>query len=444
MDTSITFINHASVVITGNGISLLSDPWYKGSAFHKGWDLLQETSDINVKKILKNITYIWISHEHPDHFSIIFFKSFAEIIKKLKIKILFQETEDKRVLSFLKYLGLECQELKFDKRTYLNDKFSVMCIKDGFYDSGLLVQNNNEKILNLNDCEITTKQRAQEVFSKTGKIDALLTQFSFAAWKGGKKNKKWRDEAAKEKLNTIRLQVNKFMPRYVIPFASYIYFSNEENSYLNDAVNKPDVLLKEFPSWASKIIIMKPFDQLGGKNEKVNIKNAIIYWNKQYSKIKNKKLNNFIKINTQELFNNFKNYCDRISRKNRIWFMKFLRIVLPISVFKPVTIQLIDLECIVKFDYINRDINIVKEKPLLKMKSESLNFLFLNSFGFDTLTVNGCFEEGQKGGFVMATKTLAIENLNNLGINFTPLILLNIRLIKLFLIRLYRVARKLE
>ena len=34
MDTSRTFINDASVVITGNGISLLSDPWYKGSAFH--------------------------------------------------------------------------------------------------------------------------------------------------------------------------------------------------------------------------------------------------------------------------------------------------------------------------------------------------------------------------------------------------------------------------
>ena len=46
---------------------------------------------------------------------------------------------------------------------------------------------------------------------------------------------------------------------------------------------------------------------------------------------------------------------------------------------------------------------------MLSMKSESLNFIFKNSFGFDTLTVNGCFEEVQKGGFVKATKTLAIE-----------------------------------
>ena len=79
----------------------------------------------------------------------------------------------------------------------------MTCIKDGFYDSGLLVESNGEKILNLNDCEITSLKRANEVFLKTGTIDVLLTQFSYAAWKGGKKNKKWRDEAANDKIKTI-------------------------------------------------------------------------------------------------------------------------------------------------------------------------------------------------------------------------------------------------
>ena len=78
----------------------------------------------------------------------------------------------------------------------------------------------------------------------TGEVDVLLTQFSFAAWKGGKENKKWRTEAADEKLNTMQLQINKFNPKYIIPFASYIYFSNEENFYLNDSSNKPDQILK--------------------------------------------------------------------------------------------------------------------------------------------------------------------------------------------------------
>ena len=78
------------------------------------------------------------------------------------------------------------------------------------------------------------------------------------------------------------------------------------------------------------------------------------------------------------------------------------------------------------------------------MRSESLNFIFKNSFGFDTLTVNGCFEEVAKNGFVSATKTLAIENLNNLGIKIELKTLFNFSIIKLFLSRLYRVARKLD
>ena len=81
---------------------------------------------------------------------------------------------------------------------------------------------------------------------------------------------------------------------------------------------------------------------------------------------------------------------------------------------------------------------------MLSMKSESLNFIFKNSFGFDTLTVNGCFEEVQKGGFIKAAKTLAIENLNNLGIKIELKTLFNLSIIKLFLTRLYRVSKKLD
>ena len=103
-----------------------------------------------------------------------------------------------------------------------------------------------------------------------------------------------------------------------------------------------------------------------------------------------------------------------------------------------------DLDISVKFDYIKKSFTETTEQAMLSMQSESLDFIFKNSFGFDTLTVNGCFEEVSKNGFVRATKTLAIENLNNLGINIELKTLFNFPIIKLFLTRLYRVARKLD
>ena len=99
--TEIQFINHASVLVKNGGIKLLSDPWYQGDAFHKGWNLIHELSDEEILNLLDEVTHIWISHEHPDHFSIMFFKKFGEILKEKNIEIIFQDTKDKRVESFL-------------------------------------------------------------------------------------------------------------------------------------------------------------------------------------------------------------------------------------------------------------------------------------------------------------------------------------------------------
>ena len=62
----------------------------------------------------------------------------------------------------------------------------------------------------------------------------LLSQFSYAAWKGGRNNRAFRAAAA-QKLETLAAQIRTLRPRFTLPFASLIYFSNSENSYLNDA-----------------------------------------------------------------------------------------------------------------------------------------------------------------------------------------------------------------
>ncbi len=403
-----------------------------------------ELSDELQLEVLNKITHIWISHEHPDHFSIPFFTKFSHQINKRKIKILFQETKDKRVVKFLKSLSIEYCELKNNINLKLDESFSITCLKDGFYDSALLVINKNEKILNLNDCDVTDKNKAKEILSKTGEVDVLLTQFSYAAWKGGITNKKWRIEAALEKLKTIDLQISTFNPKFVIPFASFIYFSNKENFYLNDSINKPSDVIDKFKHSKSRIIIMKPNDLIGDNFENISNVDSIHFWNKQYADINQKKINFYDTINYESICENFLKYCERISIKNNMTFIAIIRSISPISLFNPVIVNILDLNITLKFDYVTKKIERTTEAPMICLKSESLNFIFSNSFGFDTLTVNGCFEEGKIGGFVMATKSLAIENLNNLGISVTPSIIFNFFIIKLFILRLYRVAKKLN
>lgn len=442
--SSIEFINHASVLVSFDDVSILSDPWYSGDAFHKGWNLLHETSDEQVIDLLGRTTHIWISHEHPDHFSVKFFKTHHETIKLHDIEILFQETRDQRVVKFLKAQGFKVTELPFDVERKISGSTSVLCLKDGFYDSGLLIKNGDEKILNLNDCEVTSSKRANEVKKVVGEVDVLLTQFSFAAWKGGVDNKAWRNEAATEKLATMKLQVDTFKPKFVIPFASFIYFSNKLNFYLNDAVNRLSDIERSFNNPNFKLALMQPGDILGGEEEKLDNEAAKEFWDARFNGISENDLNSFQSKSVEEISIAFQSYCDRIISKNSKSTMRAIRRLSPIKAFYPVEIYLVDRKLSVRFDYLDRNILFgEKLNPMLEMHSESLHFLFQNGFGFDTLTVNGCFEE-HPGGFVRATKSLAVENLNNLGIYVTPKTLFNVSIIKLFLVRLYRVAKKLE
>lgn len=444
MQTEITFVNHASVVIRHGDIALLSDPWYGGDAFHKGWNLLVETPEDTARALLGGITHIWLSHEHPDHFSVRFFQSFGPLLRDRDIPILFQTTRDKRVRTFLEGIGLRVIELPFDTAVDIGGGVCVTCLKDGFYDSGLLVEAGGEKILNLNDCEVTTAARAAEVFAVTGPVDVLLTQFSFAAWKGGPDNTAWRQEAAEEKLNTVALQIDRFSPRHVIPFASFVYFSNRRNFYLNDAVNRPRDVADRFADSPAHIIPMQPGDVFDGRPDPARIEAALAFWDARYDALEKAPLNHYDPVPAEELAKANRAWVRRIRANNSVLLMRAIRRLSPIGGLKPVVIELDDTGQTLLVDPLTEGMQPTTLPADLRMGSASLMFIFSNSFGFDTLSVNGCFEEARTGGFVHATKTLAIENLNNLGIHISAGLLVNASVIRLFLGRLLRVSRKLK
>ena len=111
-------------------------------------------------------------------------------MKKLKenIKFVFQKTKDKRVISFLKKMKFETLELENNKLFNLDKNFSLKIQKCDFYDSALILKINDKTIFNINDCPIKSKSDIEGFKRKYGKCDYLFTQFSYAAWKGGKNN----------------------------------------------------------------------------------------------------------------------------------------------------------------------------------------------------------------------------------------------------------------
>ena len=441
---TITLINHASVLIKGDRQSLLTDPWYEGDVFHRGWRLLYENKDNEIEHVLNNTNFIWISHEHPDHFSIGFFRKYKSLLIDKKIVILFQNRKDKRVIAFLKKSGFETIELSTGEPFTLEENFTIRVIKDEFYDSALLVNLAGKNIFNVNDCPLHSEERITAFTNTYGKCDILLTQFSYAAWKGGRDNVQWRSSAAKDKLMSLVRQGNTLQAKTVIPFASFVYFSNVLNSYLNDAANTPQQVI-DFCRGENvdfRCLFLKPMESLDLEeaNPKQE-KSSLAFWENAFKA--NKTYIQYLNSSsTDQLSKLFKNYCERLQKMNSWWLIRlcsYLHIA-----FRPIAIKLVDTGEVVLVDLANQNISPSTLNPEVALHSESLAFIFKFPYGFDTLTVNGTFEELGPGGFSKLAKTLAIENLNNLGYSFTLALAFNLNLMLIFIGRLIKASRKLN
>jgi UDP-MurNAc hydroxylase len=206
------------------------------------------------------IDYLWFSHEHPDHFTPAVLKAIPPEIRA-KITVLFHATKDGKVLRFCKDLGFQTMELAQHRKYQLTPEIEIICGAVPFFDSWIYYKLGEQRILNVNDCVVDGDAKCEEIQRVTGPVDVLFTQFSYAAWKGNEIYKEMREESARSKLQIVEHQTHIFKPKYTIPFASYVYFSHEENRYINDSVNTPERAAATIAAAGSTPIVMFPGDR---------------------------------------------------------------------------------------------------------------------------------------------------------------------------------------
>ena len=404
--TKIIFLNHASFIIEYDNVKILNDPYLSGSAFNNGWNLLQE---FDHKEYLEDITHICFSHEHPDHFSIPFLKSIDES-KRTKITIIYQDTFDKRVKSFCQKLGYQFLEFENLIEKQIQENFSITIGKVPFYDSWINYKVNGKNILNVNDCVIENPSVANQIKKNIKKVHTLLTQFSYASYIPVNEQK----EKALKCLENIKIQDEILKPNFIIPFASFIYFSNTQNKFMNKNINTIektyDYLTK---NCNSNPIILAP-NEIWDLQIKDN-KKSLLFWKNIYDNLND--LNyyeekNLYKLN--ELTDKSQKYIEKVYKKNNGLILKILY---KLKILSPVNIFISDLNIYLNFSIIDGLTEISENKlndNYVKMDSNSLAFIFDYEYGLDTLLVNARFEtfKTYKNNLI---KSFAIGALNNTG-----------------------------
>ena len=409
----IIFLNHASFIIKMNDIKIIIDPYLYGSAFNNGWNLLKEIDHTNE---IKDITHIFYTHEHPDHFSIPFLKKIEPDIRK-NITILYQETYDKRVKIFCESMGFKFKEIKDGVEQKIDNQLNVLIGKVPFFDSWINFKINEFNILNVNDCVLENPKLVFDIKKKLNrKIDVLFTQFSYANFieKGNQKN------VALQQLENIKQQDKILCPSYLIPFASFIYFSHKENKFMNKNINS----IREAYDFIkinckAKPVILKPNECWNFKEKQNEV--SLQFWDNLYKNIENFNYHSVIKkFDINEIIKESKEYVKRIKKKNNRFLIYLLHYL---NFFPSITIYVSDIDKYLEFNILKGlkiFSNKIISKKFISLSSESLIFVLKYEFGLDTLLVNArlkCDENYLK----TVTKCLFIASLNNTGryIGFT-------------------------
>jgi UDP-MurNAc hydroxylase len=196
-------------------------------------------------------------HEHPDHLSIPTIKALpAEW--KASVVALFQKHYDSEVIDWLRTQGFkEVRELPHAVWVELSSRCRVACYQVGHMDSALAIRGEGRTIFNLNDCD-TPSVTLRRLARKMGHVDLLLDQFSIAGWCGNPEDVQRRRTTARQILDKFVRDVECINPDYVLPFASFVRFSHEENSYMNSSVNTLDDIAAKVDQ--SRLLVMYPGD----------------------------------------------------------------------------------------------------------------------------------------------------------------------------------------
>lgn len=409
-ENPIRFLNHASFLVSTAKSSLLIDPYLFGPAFNNGWDLVWR--DVAYEGI-DEVTHIWFSHEHPDHFSPPFLNSIPAG-RREKITVLYQETRDKRVVSFCRSLGFTVIELANQTAYEIDSTLNVLCGQVPPYDSWLDINIDGLKVLNLNDCILDTRDKLLKVAGVVGHTSILFSQFSYANWLSNPDEPQTRQRFATGMLERLRLQCEVLQPKIIVPFASFVFFSNVENIYMNDSVNQPkeicNFLQKNTKSLPVFLIPNQTWD-----GEKVSDNEANIRaWMGRFSTAHSRPLREPLPVSEEEV----KRACSFFMRRMRdrnsrslIWLLSRVGIIPEITFF------VWDLEKAYRFSYLRglvdeprRDAHAVD----ISLGSDSLVFLFTADFGADTLYVNGRFH-ASVAGRARFLRAFAVPILNNMG-----------------------------
>jgi|TARA_B110000027_G_scaffold133325_1_gene161514 hypothetical protein len=229
-------LGHASLYLTdsSNRSILITDPWLIGSTYWRSWWLQHYPTENELKKIY-NSEFVYITHQHSDHFHLPSLKKFSK-----KINLLIPDLPDKTLYNFLNTQDFNHQIIKKNKWRKINSDHSISLLSVPLWndDSILIIDTIDATIINLNDAK-----PPKFILKKLGKFvknnkkkSILLSSYSPASIVNSFRVDK--EILSIKSKNDYVFYLNKICdeikPDIFMPFASQAIFQRKDSTWANE------------------------------------------------------------------------------------------------------------------------------------------------------------------------------------------------------------------
>lgn len=241
-DMEITFLGHAGFCVETTNAIIIMDPWLSPTgAFDGAWFQFPRNHHLGayVQEKLRTThkeRYLYISHEHKDHFDLKFLQSlenrdFTVIVAKFRreeLREILGHYECKQLVSLADGEGLPFADGII--KLYMIDT-------EINRDSAILVKTAEHTFLNLNDCKLM--ERLPAIVEQEGPIQVYAAQFSGAIWHPTcydypkSKYEKISKAKVRSKFEAVARSLEAVRPQFYLPSAGPACFLDPGLIHLN-------------------------------------------------------------------------------------------------------------------------------------------------------------------------------------------------------------------
>lgn len=234
----VTYYGQACTLTQAGPLKILTDPWLTEGAYHGTWFHTHILADAGVtpETFPKDIDYIFLSHEHQDHFDVRALRQFPP-----SVPILICRFQSAKFREHLEGLGFnDVREVASGERIQLGSGVSVtiFCTVEYTNDSAILIEHDGVRLFNETDCKL-----GYEDLEKIGLmgIDLGFYMFSGANWYPimydypAPVMEELIKRRRKALLQSFVRRVKLTKPRFAVPSAGPCTVLDQEMLWLNEA-----------------------------------------------------------------------------------------------------------------------------------------------------------------------------------------------------------------